>query len=73
MQQSRKEFRTPHFKDPFHISNNILEEGLKVDCVKGAHEFNVYFYALLKSTIISTRCWRAREHFGVTLVPSAKG
>lgn len=50
MQQSHTEFRALHFKDPCHLLNNILEEGLKVDCFKGARDFVVHFPALLKSS-----------------------
>ncbi|KAG0432014.1 hypothetical protein HPB47_021251 [Ixodes persulcatus] len=50
MQQSYTEFRALHFKDPCHLLNNILEEGLKMDCFMGARDFVVHFPALLKSS-----------------------
>ncbi|KAG0426323.1 hypothetical protein HPB47_026562 [Ixodes persulcatus] len=48
LQLSSPEFKAFHFKDPCHLLNNVLDDGLKTDSFVVVHDFVVHFPALLK-------------------------
>ncbi|KAG0429178.1 hypothetical protein HPB47_023884 [Ixodes persulcatus] len=50
LQLSSPEFKALHFKDPCHLLNNVLNDGLKTDSFVVVHDFVVHFPALLKSS-----------------------
>ncbi|KAG0429939.1 hypothetical protein HPB47_023148 [Ixodes persulcatus] len=50
LQLSSPEFKALHFKDPCHLLNNVLDDGLKTDSFVVVHDFVVHFPALLKSS-----------------------
>ncbi|KAG0436484.1 hypothetical protein HPB47_017920 [Ixodes persulcatus] len=50
LQLSSPEFKALHFKDPCHLLNNVLDDGLKTDSFVVVYDFVVHFPALLKSS-----------------------
>ncbi|KAH9380823.1 hypothetical protein HPB48_021354 [Haemaphysalis longicornis] len=50
LQLSNPKFRALQFKDPCHILNNALEEGIRMSPFNVLHDFVVHFPALLKSS-----------------------
>ncbi|KAG0429504.1 hypothetical protein HPB47_023570 [Ixodes persulcatus] len=50
LQLSSHEFKALHFKDPCHLLNNALEDGIKTSSFKVVQDFVVHFPALLKSS-----------------------
>lgn len=50
MQASRPDFQALHLKDPCHLLNNALAEGVKLPWFKSAHDLVVHFPALLKGS-----------------------
>lgn len=50
LQLSNPEFKALHFKDPCHLLNNALEEGIRTSPFNVLHDFVVHFPALLKSS-----------------------
>ncbi|KAH7974057.1 hypothetical protein HPB49_009103 [Dermacentor silvarum] len=50
LQLSNPEFKALHFKDPCHLLNNALEDGIKTSSFNVVHDFVVHFPAMLKSS-----------------------
>ncbi|KAG0444092.1 hypothetical protein HPB47_014185 [Ixodes persulcatus] len=50
LQLSSPEFKALHFKDPCHLLNNALEDGIKTSSFKVVQDFVVHFPAPLKSS-----------------------
>ncbi|KAG0425365.1 hypothetical protein HPB47_027466 [Ixodes persulcatus] len=66
LQLSSPEFKALHFKDPCHLLNNALEDGIKTSLLKVVQEFVVHFPALLKSSR------ELRRKFGLVCVAMDK-
>ncbi|KAG0431269.1 hypothetical protein HPB47_021938 [Ixodes persulcatus] len=56
------EFKALHFKEPCHLLNNALEDGIKTSSFKVVQDFFVHFPALLKSSL------KLRRKFGLACV-----
>ncbi|KAH7959565.1 hypothetical protein HPB49_011915 [Dermacentor silvarum] len=50
LQLSNPEFKALHFKDPCHLLNNALEDGIRTTSFYVVHDFLVHFPAMLKSS-----------------------
>ncbi|KAH7938388.1 hypothetical protein HPB49_023126 [Dermacentor silvarum] len=50
LQLSNPEFKALHFRDPCHLLNNALEDGIRTSSFNVVHDFVVHFPAMLKSS-----------------------